>query len=44
VFPDGRVAVVFMDSETTMPFPTLGTSVVAPALAIEQDTTVEPSG
>jgi len=24
VFPDGRIAVVFMDSQTTMPFPTLG--------------------
>ena len=24
VFPDGRIAVVFMDSQTKMPFPTLG--------------------
>jgi hypothetical protein len=59
VFPDGRVAVSFMDSQTTMPFPTLGNDascavkdlppdpvgkspcvVVAPQLAIEQDTTV----
>lgn len=35
VFPDGRVAVSFMDSKTTMKFPTLGTDVVAPAVAVE---------
>ncbi|MFN2525845.1 MAG: hypothetical protein ABR505_06225 [Actinomycetota bacterium] len=38
IFPDGRVAVSFMDSTTLMPFPTLGLEVVAPALAIEVDT------
>lgn len=38
IFPDGRVAVSFMDSTTLMPFPTLGLEVVAPALAIELDT------
>lgn len=40
IFPDGRVAVCFMDSKTVMPFPTLGTTVVAPFLAIELDTTL----
>lgn len=40
IFPDGRVAVSFIDSTTTMPFPTLGQRVVAPALAVELDTTL----
>lgn len=40
IFPDGRVAVCFMDSKTIQPFPTLGTTVVAPSLAIELDTTL----
>jgi hypothetical protein len=44
IFPDGRIAVSFMDSTTTMPFPTLTLPVVAPALAIEQDTTLPPAG
>jgi hypothetical protein len=43
VLPDGRVAVSFMDSKTKMHFPTLGTEVVAPGLAVELDTTV-PGG
>jgi hypothetical protein len=37
IFPDGRIAVTFMDSTTLMKFPTLATDVVAPALAIELD-------
>jgi hypothetical protein len=60
VFPDGRVAVTFMDAKTKIPFPSLANPatcaiedqpdgpagvgspcrVVAPMLAIEQDTTI----
>jgi hypothetical protein len=43
ILPDGRVAVAFMDSTTTEPFPTLTLPVVAPGLAIEMDTTL-PAG
>lgn len=62
VFPDGRVAVSFMDKKTRIPVPTLGENevacliedqpdgpmglgspcrVVAPMLAVEQDTTLD---
>jgi hypothetical protein len=40
IFPDGRLAVSFMDSTTKMKFPTVGTEVVSPGLAIELDTTL----
>lgn len=41
IFPDGRLAVSFIDSTTLTNFPTLGLEVVAPALAVELDTTLE---
>lgn len=44
IFPDGRVAVSFMDSQTKMKFPTLGLDVVAPALAVELDTHLPAPG
>lgn len=40
VFPDGRIAVVFMDSKTTMPFPTLGNA----ATCAIKDVPPEPVG
>lgn len=40
ILPDGRLAVSFMDSENITKFPTIGTPVVAPALAVELDTTL----
>lgn len=40
VFPDGRIAVVFMDSKTTMPFPTLGNA----ASCAVKDVPPEPVG
>lgn len=64
IFPDGRLAVTFMDKKTRIPVPTLGENpvacavedqpdgpaelgspcrVVAPMLAIEQDTHLPPS-
>ncbi|MBW3662863.1 MAG: hypothetical protein KY469_07160 [Actinobacteria bacterium] len=35
ILPDGRAVLSFMDTSTTMSFPTLGTHVVSPGLAIE---------
>lgn len=40
VFPDGRVAVSFLDSTTTMHHPVHGTENFAPAIAIELTTTL----
>lgn len=42
ILPDGRLAVSFMDSTTITNFPTLGTPVVAPALAVEQAPAAPP--
>jgi hypothetical protein len=38
IFPDGRVGLSFMDTTTTMAFPTLTLPVIAPGLAIELET------
>jgi hypothetical protein len=40
IFPDGRVAVSFLDSTTTMHHPVHGTEGPAPAMAIELSTTL----
>lgn len=40
IFPDGRVAVSFLDSTTTMHHPVHGTEGPAPAMAIELSTTI----
>lgn len=40
IFPDGRVAVSFLDSTTTMHHPVHGTEAPAPAIAVEQTTEV----
>jgi hypothetical protein len=42
IFPDGRVAVSFIDSTTTMHHPVHGTEGPAPAMAIELSTTLGP--
>jgi hypothetical protein len=38
IFPDGRVAVSFLDSTTTMHHPVYGTEGFAPAIAVELST------
>ena len=35
ILPDGRLAVSFMDSTTLTSFPTIGTEIIAPAMAVE---------